>query len=138
MSRDERGQVVPLTLGLFLLTLAIAGLAVDGTRAFLYRRTLQNAADSAALAGASAIARDDYYRSGGSTVALAPGAARSAALEWVARRGLRVAAEVAVDREAVTVILRGAIPTSFLRSIGVERMRVAVEARAGPVAGEVP
>ena len=43
---SERGQVTVMALGLALMSLVMAGLAVDGTKAFLLRRTLQNAADS--------------------------------------------------------------------------------------------
>ena len=51
----ERGQASVLLVGVVLLGLAFAGLAVDGTRLFTARRDLHNIADSAALAGASAI-----------------------------------------------------------------------------------
>jgi hypothetical protein len=58
MTSDERGQIAVLALGLALVVFAIAGLAVDGTRAFLARRSLQNLADAAALAGAGELDTD--------------------------------------------------------------------------------
>jgi len=42
---DETGQVIVLALGLTLVAFAVAGIAVDGTRVFLARRSLQNLAD---------------------------------------------------------------------------------------------
>ena len=69
---SERGQVTVMALGLALMSLVMAGLAVDGTKAFLLRRTLQNAADSASLAGAGEIDGDAYYGSGGKTLELSP------------------------------------------------------------------
>lgn len=67
---NERGQTTVLVLGMALLAFALSGVAVDGTRAWLYRRTLQNAADGAALAGAAELDRSAYYASGGESVVL--------------------------------------------------------------------
>jgi hypothetical protein len=54
-ARDPSGQTSVIMLMLILLFLGIAGFSVDGMRVFLDRRGAQNAADSAALAGALAI-----------------------------------------------------------------------------------
>ena len=128
----ERGQVAILVIGMALLSLVIVGVAVDGTRAFLYRRTLQNAADSAVLAAASEIDRSRLYRDGGS-LRLSSTAAESAVEEALRRRGLISTSAVMADGERVAVLLRGAVATSFLRIIGVEELPVAVEAAARPM-----
>ncbi|MGA9531575.1 MAG: pilus assembly protein TadG-related protein [Anaerolineales bacterium] len=52
---DPAGQTSVIMLMLVVLFLGIAGFSVDGMRVFLDRRGAQNAADSAALAGALAI-----------------------------------------------------------------------------------
>ena len=132
---DEAGQTTILVLGLAMLCFAIAGIAVDGTRAWLYRRTLQNAADASVLAGATELDRTSYYSSAGGTVELDPVAARAAAAEWLAKRGLPVRSLVQADTGGVRVEVRGSVDTTFLSLIGVAELPVAAEARAEPIAG---
>jgi Flp pilus assembly protein TadG len=134
-AREERGQVTVLVLGMALLCFAVAGVAVDGTRAFLFRRTLQNAADSAALAGAAELDRRVYYGSGGRRITLDPGLAGRLATAYFGDRALD--AEVAVDTGSagVAVVARGEVATTWLGLVGIETLPVAVEARAAPLAG---
>jgi Flp pilus assembly protein TadG len=131
----ERGQALVLVLGLGLLVFAISGLAVDGTRAFLARRSLQNTADAAALAGAGEIDTDAYYRSRGRKVVLDPAAARSAAQAWLERRGLPVRASITAGSERVLVAVRSRVPTTFLGLVGISALPVAALATAEAVAG---
>jgi Flp pilus assembly protein TadG len=133
--RDEGGYASILVLGMALIAIAVAGVAIDGTRAFLLRRSLQNAADAAALAAASEIDRDGYYASGGRSIAIDPDAARAQVANWLAQRGLPTEAAVAADEAAVQVTLRAELDTTFLRVIGIESVPVAVESLASPVAG---
>jgi Flp pilus assembly protein TadG len=128
---DESGQVAVLVLGLALVVMAVA---VDGTRAFLARRTLQNAADAAALAGAAELDETTVYASGGRTLVLDPQAARAVAADWLARRGLRVDARMAADRARVEVTLRDRVRTTFLALIGLSTLPVAADASAEPIA----
>lgn len=67
-----------------MLVFATSGLAIDGTRAFLYRRTLQSAADAAALAGAGELDATRYYASKGRAVRIDPRAAEEVARRWLA------------------------------------------------------
>jgi Flp pilus assembly protein TadG len=122
-----------LVLGFALIVVAVAGLAVDGTRAFLFRRSLQNAADSSALAGAGELDASSFYASGGRATVLAPAQARAVALSWLAKRGLPASAAVAADPTGVRVVLRGRVSTSFLAVVGLSAIPVAAEARAEPV-----
>jgi uncharacterized membrane protein len=131
---NERGQTTVLVLGMALLALAVAGLAVDGTRAWLYRRSLQNAADAAALAGASELDRDLYYSSGGAAVAL-DADADDVATRWLARKPLTARAAVGATRDSVVVELRGEVATTFLSLVGVDAIEVAVRVGAAPIAG---
>ena len=135
---SERGQVTVMVLGLAIMSLAIAGLAVDGTRAFLLRRTLQNAADAASLAGAGEISRDDYYYSGGRDIALQPEEAARSAREYLALRGIEARVSLDVSDDDVRLVLRGSSRTLFLALIGVSEVPVAVESNAAPVAGGLP
>ena len=137
-NHSESGQVAVLVLGLALVAFAVAGIAVDGTRAFLYRRTLQNAADAAALSGAAEIDQRDYYASGGEDVLIDEPAARAEVRRMLGLRGIRVSATAAIDTGGVTVVLRGNVPTSFLGIVGIESIPVAVESRAEPFPGDAP
>jgi uncharacterized membrane protein len=121
-------------IGVALICFAIAGVAVDGTRAFLYRRTLQNAADAAALAGASEIDSRAYY-SNREEVVLDDAGARAAALEWLARRGLAVSADVSATPVLVRVGLSARLNTTFLGLVGIADLPVAAEATAEPLSG---
>lgn len=132
-ARDESGQVLVLVLGLSLIAFAVAGVAIDGTRALIYRRTLQNAADAAAMAGADAIDRDTYYSSGGERIELDIGKARAAAVETMSRRGVAAPTRIEGNRGGIAVTIRSSVETSFLRLIGVDRLDVAATARAAPV-----
>lgn len=132
MKRDS-GQVTVFVLGMALVCFAVAGVAADGTRAFLYRRTLQNAADAGALAGASEIDRAAYYEAGG--VVIDPAAARRTAVAFLGARGLDADAVVEVRPDEVRVVLRGTIPSTFLRLVLIDELPVAAEARAAPLGG---
>jgi hypothetical protein len=136
--REERGQVLVLVLGLALVAVAVSGLAVDGTRAFLARRALQQTADAASLAAASEIDTPLYYDSGGSRVRLEAGRARAVARRWAQRSHLPTETVVVADGGGGRVVLRAQVPTMFLRLIGVSRLPVAVEAAAVPSAGAAP
>lgn len=135
MSARESGQVTVLVLGLAIVCFAIAGLAVDGTRFFLARRTLQNAADAAATAGAGELDTSTYYRTGGRRVVLDEGAARAAASRWLARRGLGTDASITTDSRSVNVVLRDEVVTSWLGVVGIRTIPVAAVARSRPVPG---
>ena len=133
MPRNQRGQATILVLGMTMLVLGVVGLAVDGTKAFIYRRTLQTAADAAALAGAGELDVSKYYSSRGRAIALDPGEAGYAARRWLTLRGLEARTSVSVEENMVTVRIRGEVPTLFLRIIGLERVPVAVEAASSPL-----
>jgi hypothetical protein len=127
-----------MVLGLAIMSLAIAGLAVDGTRAFLLRRTLQNAADAASLAGAGEISRADYYGSGGGHIALEPEEAARSARDYLALRRIEASVSLDVSEDDVRLVLRGTSKTLFLALIGVSEVPVAVESNAAPVSGDLP
>ncbi len=137
-ARGESGQVLVLALGLALLCFAISGIAIDGTKAFLLRRSLQNLADAAALAGAAELDAAAYYESAGEDIVLDPSGAERMARSWLGARGVPLAANVTATSTQVRVRLRSRVETSFLRLAGIGSIGVAVDATAEPVVGAAP
>jgi uncharacterized membrane protein len=137
-SERERGQTTILVVGLVLVVFAVTGLAVDGTRAFLFRRTLQSVADTSAIAAAGDISRASYYASGGRNLRLDAQRANATARHWLTRRGIHLAITVQTDGDQVHVVARGEVTPSFLSLIGIGPIPVVAEASARPVAGAPP
>jgi Flp pilus assembly protein TadG len=133
----ERGQASVLLIGVVLLGLAFAGLAVDGTRLFTARRDLHNIADSAALAGASAIDESIFRASGGADVRLDPVAARLAADAVLRGSNLprETRADVRVDATRVEVRLARPVRLTFLRILGTGAQAIGAHATAAPDTG---
>lgn len=134
----ERGQVAVMVIGLGFVAAAVVGVAVDGTRAFIHRRSLQNAADAAALAAASEVDARAFYLGGGEQLALSAERAERAARAMLARRALAAAAAVEAGPGGVTVRLRAAVPTTFLALVGIDELPVAVESTSEPVPRPAP
>ncbi len=65
-------------------------------------------------------------------------AALAAARSMLARRGLATSSEVTDERDVVRAIATARLSTSFLSLVGVEELRVAAEATATPVFGDLP
>jgi hypothetical protein len=135
---EEQGQTSILVVGLAIVVFAVAGLAVDGTRAFLFRRTLQNIADSSVLAAAGDISQTRYYSSGGRVVQLDPMQAHDTATQWLSRREIDLGVTIHTDQNGVSVAARGALHSTFLALIGIDRIPVQVNAAARPLAGRPP
>lgn len=132
---DEKGHVTVLILGCVLILMGVLGVALDGTKAFIHRRTLQNAADAAVLAAAGELDVQAYYASDGAVVKLDVKAARTRVAEWISKRGVTSTLDVRVDSARVTVVLRDTVPSSFLSLVGISEIPVAVEAVAEPLSG---
>jgi uncharacterized membrane protein len=136
--QGQRGQTTVLVVGLTLVVLAVTGLTVDGTRAFLFRRTLQSVADASALAAAGRIDRTAYYTSGGRDLLLDRRQADDTARSWLSRKGIDLSVDVQTGGNQVHVIARGSLTSTFLSLLGVRRIPVVAEAVARPVGGSVP
>lgn len=110
----ERGSVLVLALGLIVICLIAVAVVVDASTVFLARRSLQSAADSAALAGAQAIDLDDYYARGAAEgIVLDPAAVRAAVGRHL-RSAPGVALEsVSVRGDTVTVRVRDRVRPPF-------------------------
>lgn len=132
MCSDERGQTTVMALGLAIVLFAVTGVAIDGTRAFLHRRTLQSAADAAVLGSVVTFDTAALYERGG--IAIDAQGARSQVLRSIRERGLaRAVADISVSVDEVVLVLRDRVPTSFLSLVGVRSIPVAVEAAAEPL-----
>jgi len=117
---DRRGASLVLTVVMLLGVLAVLALAIDLGMLFTARAEAQRAADSAALAGASAFQESEP------AVALAD--ARLRAYEYAEKNHIRgalitepeVTVEVKPDERLVRVwVRRDSLPTWFARLIGV-------------------
>jgi len=130
----EHGQAAVLLIGVLVLAVTFVGVAVDGARLFTARRDLSSFADSAALAGASAIDEDVYRASLGRDIRLDPQRAREAVAGVVA--GARLPADtrvdVVIDATAVEVHLARPVATTFLRVVGLGEEQIGAHARAAP------
>lgn len=126
----QPGQVLVWVAVMFPLFLAIVGLALDGGLVFSARRELQNLADGAARAGAMQIDQQVYRESSGAIVVLDPDQARQVAADYVAEQGKDFAATIDVDTQRVGVWLDRDVPMSFLRLVGIDRVRITAMAPA--------
>jgi uncharacterized membrane protein len=135
--RGERGQASALLVGVLLVGLLVVGFVVDGTRMFTARRDLQNLADSAALAGASAIDESVYRSSGGALVRLDAPAVRVAVSDVLRSSGVSLpgAVDVQVVGDRVTVRLVRDVRPLMLSLAGLGVQRIGAHATAAPRTG---
>ena len=132
---SQDGQVTVFAVGLCLVSIAVSGLAIDGARLWVHKRTLQATADAAAASGANGLDTDSLYASGGMRPKLDPDVARARAAKVVSQRGFP-AARIETGTRAVRVSLRSQIETSFLSLVGIRRIPVTAEAVAEPLFGD--
>lgn len=130
VGRFERGQAIVWVAVMFPFFLATIGLAIDGGIVFDNQRALQNVADSAARAGATRIDPNAYRDSGGQRVVLDQGSAEQLALAYVRGQGTDLRASVQTDPEHVVVVVQRAVPTSFLRIVGIDDVQILATATA--------
>ena len=138
MRRGVRGQAAAWLAIMLPLFLAIVGLAVDGVVVLGARRELQDIADGAARAGATAIDEPRYREQG--KVELVEATARQRAEQALGRvesRRLdgRPTGEVRASRAEVEVAVRGRARLAFVRLVGVRTAEVGASARARPFPG---
>lgn len=133
-ARSESGQASVVIVGALLICLAFTGLAVDGARLFTARRDLQNVADSAALAGASAIDETHFRDTAGREVRLEPSSARAAVDRVLQASGLPVTTvvDVEVEPDRVVVHISRPVEMTFLRIAGLREEQIGATATASP------
>ena len=126
----RRGQAIVWVAVMMPFFLAIIGLAIDGGILFDNQRELQNVADGAARAGAMQIDQQTYRESGGQTVVLDPEGARQVATAYVLDQGTTLTAGVSADSHQVVVSVNRAVPTGFLRIVGITTIQISATATA--------
>jgi Flp pilus assembly protein TadG len=132
LNREEGGQYVVLFLLVVTALVILAGLVVDGGRAYAAYRQAQVAADAAAQAAAHQVNQDAFFAA--NIVALRMPEAMMVAQEY-ADRNSRVPLEVLdvyvnPDGATVTVEARAYVETYFLRLAGIRRVRPRVVGHA--------
>jgi Flp pilus assembly protein TadG len=130
----ERGQAAVFLIGTLVLAVAFVGVAVDGARLFTARRDLSAVADSAALAGASAIDEQAYRASRGTQLRLDPDRARAAAVAILDAANLPpdTQVQIASSTDAIEVRISRPVPAVFLRVVGLTSETIGAHARAAP------
>lgn len=137
---DDRGSVLPLILGFFVLALLVVGAAVSVGQAFTQQRDLQDACDGAASAAA---AGDGDIDRGGS---LAAGSSlqftdvRHTVAAYFdrdpSRHGIEVQIDLSDDRRRITLHCRQTAPLAFGRVVGRPRLvHTAVSSARAAVVG---
>ncbi len=131
--RRESGQMLVLFVIMLGVLLGFVAMSVDVGLILHERRSLQNAADAAALAGASELPES-------------PGAAEAKALEWAENNGytsengatITVNTSYQGDPNSVEVVIEVEIPFIFARALGLESTGVGARAVASNTTGSVP
>ena len=124
--RREGGQVLIMFLLAFGVLMGFIAMSIDVGMILQERRSLQNAADAAALAGVSELPES-------------PGAATANALEWAENNGytgengaiITVNTPYQGDPNSVEVIIEVEMPFIFARALGLESTDVSARAVAG-------
>ncbi|NHC45303.1 pilus assembly protein TadG-related protein [Motilibacter aurantiacus] len=134
----DGGTVTPLVLGFAVVVMTLIAVVTDASTAYLARRSLASAADSAALAAAGGVDRDRLYDGSLASLPLSPGAVRARADRQLTRTQLRARLpDVRVDgvsldgsRTTVTVRLTATARLPFSRALGIGRGSVRLTASA--------
>lgn len=135
--RRQRGSVTIWGIGLTLVIAAFAGIVVDTWRVFAERQDLAGMADSAVIAGATAVDIDHLNETG--EVVLDEDGAEDRALEYLARQDgwsdeIDYLVEVAADRADITIVLEKDLDFSLLGPLlpGEAPLHITVTAFASP------
>lgn len=125
--KDDEGSVLVLGIGLSIICVLIATVAINVSTVWLARTSLDSVADGAALAGAQAIDSASVYRDGLTGIThLSPSLARAKVRAYVAKpevksqvHGLKVRAIVVSGNSVqVTVSATPAMPFGYLWNSG--------------------
>ncbi len=118
---NESGQVLPFVAMLLIVLLAMLALVLDGGNLYMHRRSMQNAADAGALAGARVFCLDGTEAE-----------AEAAAQQYTVQRNGAESAVIDADlaNRIVEVVARKDVAMTFARVIGIHEVPVAAEAAA--------
>jgi Flp pilus assembly protein TadG len=130
LKAGERGQAVAWVALMLPFFLSVVGLTLDAGLLFNAQRSLQSIAQGAARAGAVQVDVPRYRREG--VASLDPRRAEAAAAAYVdgqAAQGIELEDSVADPRQIVVTVGR-TVETSFVRLIGIRRIRLTATAPA--------
>jgi Flp pilus assembly protein TadG len=139
--RTERGQAIVLMVLVFIALLGFVGLAVDGGRLYLERRSAQNAADNAALAGAWALCKGTNVNTAATNSSVANGFDPASASIDILIANPPTSGPNSGDDDFVSVVITSRPTLSFARLVfrgtAETQARAVAECRqaGGPVGG---
>ncbi|MEP6851889.1 MAG: pilus assembly protein TadG-related protein [bacterium] len=118
--RGDRGSVIPLILGFWLVGMYVVAAAIALGDAFTGQRTLQSICDGAAVAAANTVRTDVLHYGGTDAAALPLGDTSPAVARFLARDGGRdgVQFESVVTQDTVTLHCTRSRRVTFGRFIG--------------------
>ena len=133
--KGERGQaIILMAVGLCFLMLGASALAIDWGNGLLQKRRLQNAADAAALAAATELARggtvSGAVAAAQGVVATNTGGAVSLPFDPGSNAGVALDSGIEFSGNSVRVALKKEVPTFFAPVMGVNQLTVGARARA--------
>ncbi|MBX3045393.1 MAG: hypothetical protein KF698_00190 [Anaerolineales bacterium] len=136
---SERGQAIVLLVLVFVGLLGITGLAIDGGRLYTERRSVQNAADNAALAAAFALCNSGNAVSAGVASAGQNGFAASPPNVTVSVQAPPTSGTYSGNSEYVMVTITSRLTLGLGRIVysGTPEVNARAVARCVPGAGEV-
>jgi len=130
-SDEEKGQALVLAVMALGVLMGMTALAIDASIEFQQRRSLQNAADAAALAGARELPAE-------------PALAETRARAWAADNGVTESDQLTVEisssyaaNDSITVSVKRDVPYQFASALGLTTATVSADAsaRVGSPAG---
>lgn len=127
--RDDRGSIIPLALGFFLLALLLVGGAVAYSDVFTKQRDLQAICDSAAIAAANNVDRGALHGGSSGTATVPLARADELVRAYLGRdsagRGVAATTSVSLGGQTVEVVCRRhnriAFGALILKSGGVDQ-----------------
>ena len=136
----ERGAIAIWGVGLVLVLFGVAGLAIDTWRVFAERQALAGLADSASMAGATAIDIAEFRRTG--AVQLDPSLAEARALAYLNDHSADldddISASIRFPVNGIEVTLTREVELTIIRAFldeGVVRMEVSAYSTPGERVG---
>lgn len=130
-ANGDRGSVSLLAVIVALGLIVMIGLVYDGGRALAARAQATGIANEAARAGADQL--DTAYLRATGITRLDPGAAHTAAADWIAAAGHTGTITASTTEVTVTVTIE--TPTQLLTAVGIGSITVDAEATARPRIG---
>lgn len=112
--RGDRGSILPLLIGCFLLAGVLLTGGIAASAAFLAQRNLQSVCDGAAVAGANVADESVIYGSGlpDTSLPLSPASVETAVADYLSGRGVD-SWDVSTDGVTVRVVCSRAVAIPF-------------------------